>query len=50
MNWQNTVQKPVWAFREDGVRFYTGITLAARGLEELFSSWAVVSFFGFGGK
>ncbi len=23
MNWQNTVQKPIWAFREDGVRFYS---------------------------
>jgi hypothetical protein len=24
MNWQNTVQKPIWAFRGDGVQFYSG--------------------------
>jgi hypothetical protein len=24
MDWQNTVNKPIWAFCEDGVRFYTG--------------------------
>ncbi len=35
MNWQNTVQKSIWAFCEDGVQFYTGITTLVRPTQGL---------------